>query len=101
MDESTSHLTGGGVAADLRDVLIEDRVAGRTGTAPRLAPTSGPAVLMSEPPELDDPGLVRVHLQRERLQPLLQLGQEPVRIGKVLEAHHHVVGVPQIGRAHV
>jgi len=49
---------------------------------------------MGGPPELDDPGLVRVQLQRERLQPLLQLGQEPVRIGKVLEAHHHVVGVP-------
>jgi hypothetical protein len=39
---------------------------------------------MSKPSELDDPGLVRVHLQRERLQPLLQVGQEPVRMGEVL-----------------
>jgi hypothetical protein len=31
-----------------------------------------------------------VQLKRERLQPLLQPGQEPVRIGKVLEAHHGV-----------
>ena len=56
----------------------EDVGEAQEGEGLGLALTPGTAVLTGEPSELDDPGLVRVHLQRERFQPLLQLGQEPV-----------------------
>ena len=45
----------------------EDVGEAQEGEGFGLALTSGPAVLKSEPPELDDPGLVRVHVQRKRL----------------------------------
>jgi hypothetical protein len=67
----------------------EDVGKAQEGEGFGLALTTSPAVLMSEPSELDDPGLVRVQLQRERLQSLLQLGQKPVRIGKI---HWHPRG---------
>ena len=42
-------------------------------------------------PELDQPGFVRVQRQPELRQPLAKIGQQPLRVGLVLETHDEVV----------
>ena len=54
---------------------------------PRASP-----VLGGEPPELDQPRLLGVQLQAELREPCAKIGQEPLGVIPVLEAHHEVVG---------
>jgi hypothetical protein len=47
----------------------------------------------SVPPEFDQPRLVRMQLQVELREPLAKVGEKPLRIGLLLEAHDEVVGL--------
>ena len=60
----------------------------------RLVQPPGRPVRGGEPPELDQPGLIRVQLQAESRHPLAEVGQEALRIPVVLEAADEVVGEP-------
>ena len=51
-----------------------------------MPPGYGPAR-----PELDQPGFVRMQLQPELRQPLAKVGQQPLRVGLMLETHDEVV----------
>ena len=57
----------------------------------RTPPASLPGGM---PPELEQPGLVRVQLQPEPREPLTKLNQELPRVLLVLEPDHEVVGPP-------
>jgi hypothetical protein len=57
----------------------------------RLTLTPRRPVPGSEPPELDQPGLVRVQLQPELREPLAKLGPEPPRILFMLEPDDEIV----------
>ena len=59
----------------------------------RLALAPGCPVADGEPPELDQPGLLRVQLQPELREPLPQVGQEPLCVPAMLEPHDEIVGV--------
>ena len=48
-----------------------------------------------EPSELDEPRLVGVQFQTELREPLAKVGEEPLRIGLMLEPGHKVVGEPR------
>jgi hypothetical protein len=52
------------------------------------------SILGGEPPELDQPRLLRVQLQAELRQALLEFSQESLRLRSALETHHQIVGVP-------
>ena len=60
----------------------------------RFAQPSPLTVLSCEPPELDEPGLVRVQFQFKTSKPLLQVTQKSLRVLLVLETHHEIIGVP-------
>src|SRR6266511_2181016 len=60
----------------------------------RLTLTPRRPVLGGEPPELDQPGLVRVQLQPEPREPLAKLVQEPPRILLMFEPDGVVVSEP-------
>src|SRR5262249_28058907 len=60
----------------------------RLTLTPRLTVTGG------EPPELDQPGLVRVQLQPELREPLAKLDPKPPRILLILETNDKVVSEP-------
>ena len=47
-----------------------------------------------EPPELDQPRLLRMQLQPELREPVAQIGQEPLGVLTMLKARHIVVGEP-------
>jgi len=59
----------------------------------RLRPPESPRLpsLGGEPPELDQPRLLRMQFQRELREPLAKIGQEPLSVLTVLEARHVVV----------
>jgi len=57
----------------------------------RLAQAPGRPVAGGEPPELDQPGLVRVQLQPELREPLPKPGQEPLGVVTVLEPDDEIV----------
>jgi hypothetical protein len=46
------------------------------------------------PPELDEPGLVRMQLQPKLREPLTKIGEEPQRVVLILETHGEIVGEP-------
>jgi hypothetical protein len=78
--------SGRGLRADVREAQEVERLR-FTQTPPSTVPSS-------EPPELDQPRLVRVQLQPEVRQPLAKLGQEPPRILLVLKPDGVVVSEP-------
>jgi hypothetical protein len=55
-------------------------------------PTALP-VTDSEPPELDQPRLLRMQLQPELREPLAKISQEPLGVLTILKAGHVVIGV--------
>src|SRR5581483_6992998 len=63
----------------------QERERFRFPVAPGLASRGG------VPPELDQPGLVRVQFQAELREPLAQRGQEPLGVVLVLEPHDEIV----------
>jgi hypothetical protein len=46
-----------------------------------------------EPPELDQPCLVRMYFQTELRQPLSKCFQEQLSIRSVFKAQYHIVGI--------
>jgi len=54
------------------------------------------SALGGEPPELDQPRLLRVQLQGELRKPLAKVGEEPLGIVTVLEAGDPVVGLCRV-----
>src|SRR5690242_6252106 len=69
--------------ADMRKAEEGERL--RLTRTPRRPAPGG------EPPELDQPGLIRVQLQPEPRQPLAKLNQEPPRILLMLEPDDEIV----------
>ena len=61
----------------------------------RLPVAAALPVAGGEPPELDQPRLVRMQLQAELREPVAQIGEEPLGVVSVLEARHVVVGEPR------
>src|ERR1700694_31653 len=59
----------------------------RLSLSPLLSVTSG------EPPELDQPRLLRVQFQAELRQALPEFFQESLRLRSAFEAHHQIVGI--------
>jgi hypothetical protein len=76
---------GRGGLADVREPQEPERL--RFPLAPRCPSPGG------EPPEFNQPGLVRVQLQAELREPSAQVCQEPLGIVLVLEAGDEVVGL--------
>ena len=61
----------------------------------RLPVAARRSILGGEPPELDQPRLLRMQLQPEPREPVAQVSQEPLGVVSMLEAHHVVVGEPR------
>src|SRR5262245_45488737 len=76
---------GSGLPADVREAQAVERL--------RLAETTLRPVRSGVPPELDQPRLLGLQLQPELHEPLAQLGEEPLRIRTMLEAHDEVVRI--------
>ena len=57
----------------------------------RLTESPGLATSGGEPPELDQPRLLSVQLQRELRESFAQINPEPLRVIPVLETHHEVI----------
>jgi hypothetical protein len=60
----------------------------------RLPETTSRSAPGGMPPELDQPGLVRVQLQPKLRKPLTKVGQEPPRVLLVLETHREIISEP-------
>ena len=68
-----------------------DAQPGKSNVSGLLSPRACP-VRGSEPPELDQPGLIRVQLQAELREPAAKLVQEPLSVLPVLEPDDEIVG---------
>src|SRR5450755_830245 len=60
----------------------------------RLPVAAPGSILGGEPPELDQPRLLRMQHQPELREPAAKIGQEPLSVVAMLKARHVVVGVP-------
>ena len=74
--------------ADVREAEESERF--------RLAQAAPLAVASSEPPELDQPRLLRCQLQTEPREPATKVVKEPLRIVLMLEADDVVVGLCRV-----
>ena len=75
---------------DFAQMCVKPRKSNVSGLPrPRAARFAG-----GEPPELDQPGLVRVQLQPELREPLAKIGQEPLGVLPMLEPDDEVVREP-------
>ena len=61
-----------------------------------LADTPGRSLPGSVLPELDQAGLVRMQLQVELPEPFAKIGEEPLRIGLVLETGDQIIGLCRV-----
>ena len=73
--------------ADVREAQKIERL--RLGDPAALSVSGG------EPSELDQPRLLRMQLQSELREPVAEIGEEPLGVLTMLEAHHVVVGEPR------
>ena len=91
------HPFGDGVAPEPETpVLALPTDVGEAQEVEGFRPAKSPcrSSLGGEPPELDEPGLVRMQFQAKLREPLTKIVQEPPGVTGVLEPHDEVIGEP-------